>query len=241
MFTCGRTVFIFEKKPRYFQMIMNDSSAVRVILRHQIKLYDTFWNCRRFSCYEEYFTGLLPLVDLSLGHIVEFGVFVGTTINILADLYAPRTVWGFDSFEGLPEPWQTRDDRAPIPQGTFKLDQLPAVRPNVVLAKGWFHDSLPAWTSLIPGNVSLVHIDCDLYSSAKTVLTLLQPRIVVGTVIVFDEIIEWRTRREAGRGFYVNWQNHEWRALNEWIDEHDREVVPIARCGWTSGAVRVTR
>jgi len=35
----------------------------------------------------------------------------------------------------------------------------------------------------------LINIDCDIYSSTKTVLDLLAKRIVKGTVIIFDEYI----------------------------------------------------
>jgi hypothetical protein len=40
-----------------------------------------------------------------------------------------------------------------------------------------------------------VNVDCDIYSSTKTVLDLLAPRMQVGTVIIFDEYIgnaHWR-------------------------------------------------
>ena len=52
--------------------------------------------------------------------------------------------------------------------------------------------------TLTPTLASFIHIDCDLYSSTKTVLTLLAPAIRTGTVLVFDE---W-----CG---YEGWEQHE--------------------------------
>ena len=40
------------------------------------------------------------------GPILEFGVATGRTINHLASLTAEQ-IYGFDSFEGLPEDWRT--------------------------------------------------------------------------------------------------------------------------------------
>jgi len=62
------------------------------------------------------------------GLIMEFGVYKGESINFIADLLPNRQIYGFDSFEGLPETW-----RYNFYKGTFKLDNLPRVRKNVVL------------------------------------------------------------------------------------------------------------
>jgi hypothetical protein len=53
----------------------------------------------------------------STGLILEFGVFSGNSINIIADKFPLRTIYGFDSFEGLPEEWE-RDDKG-FPLGFF--------------------------------------------------------------------------------------------------------------------------
>jgi hypothetical protein len=72
------------------------------------------------------------------GLIMEFGVYKGESINFIADLLPNRQIYGFDSFEGLPETW-----RYNFYKGTFKLNNLPEVRKNVVLVKGLFEDTLP--------------------------------------------------------------------------------------------------
>ena len=61
-------------------------------------------------------------------------------------------------------------------------------------------------------HVSFLHIDCDLYSSTKTVLSRLAAAIHCGTVIVFDEYCG-----------YDGWEQHEARAWSEFCSEFDVE------------------
>ena len=125
----------------------------------------------------------LSQVDPSLkGMYCEFGVWGGTTINFIADQIGDLVVHGFDSFEGLPEDWIRG-----YPKGTFKMNGLPNVRPNVRLYKGWFKDSMPGFVREKKEPAAFLHLDADLYSSTRTVLDLLDDRIVPGTVIQFDE------------------------------------------------------
>jgi hypothetical protein len=39
------------------------------------------------------------------GFFLEFGVCTGTSINFLGALNPKKTIYGFDSFEGIPEDW----------------------------------------------------------------------------------------------------------------------------------------
>lgn len=123
------------------------------------------------------------------GLVLEFGVRHGNTIRQLAAL-AGQEVHGFDSFEGLPEQWHHE------PKGSYTTKgHIPDVPEQVKLHVGWFEDTLPRFLHQHPGNVRLVNIDCDIYSSTKTVLDALAPRIVPGSVIIFDEYIgneHWR-------------------------------------------------
>lgn len=145
------------------------------------------------------------------GLILEFGVNKGYSINALATL-TDRTVHGFDSFEGLP-------DDAEIPtfsdggQKWFKgkMDRggsLPEVRENVRLHKGWFDAVLPDFYRSHNEAVALMHIDSDIYTSAKCVLDCSREHIVDGTIIIFDEYLN-----------YEGWQRHEHRALLEFAAE----------------------
>lgn len=130
---------------------------------------------------------------------LEFGVATGTTIRHLGSL-TKQKVYGFDSFEGLPENWRTGFD-----QGAF-AQSLPSVPANVELIKGWYSDTLPAFAARHPERVSLLHVDCDLYSSTKTIFDTIGDRIGPGCVIVFDEY--WN---------YPGWREHEHKAFLEFI------------------------
>lgn len=137
------------------------------------------------------------------GLIMEFGVYSGKTINHIAGQVKTNIVYGFDSFEGLPEDW-----RSGYVKGSFRKDNLPEVKENVHLIKGWFKDTLPGFMEEHKEVCSFVHIDCDLYSSTKDVFQALEGRIIPGTVIVFDEYFN-----------YPGWQNHEYKAFKEFIEK----------------------
>ena len=146
------------------------------------------------------------------GLFLEFGVASGRTISHMA-LNTPQIqFYGFDSFEGLPEAW-----RSGFGKGAFLQARLPVVPPNVTLVKGWFDDTLPGFLRDRPQlPLSLLHIDCDLYSSTKTIFANLQDRIVPGTVIVFDEY--WN---------YPGWRNHEFRAFEELLADTGIHATPF--------------
>jgi hypothetical protein len=132
----------------------------------------------------------------------EFGVYRGRTINFIAQL-TEHIVHGFDSFEGLPEMWRPNFEK-----GRFHVGHLPKVRRNVKLYKGWFENSLPGFLTENPQKAVFLHVDCDLYSSTKTIFTQFLKRIRQGTVIVFDEFFN-----------YPGWQQGEFKAFNELIAE----------------------
>jgi hypothetical protein len=136
------------------------------------------------------------------GLIMEFGVYRGDSLRVIAaNTTAP--VYGFDSFQGLPEDWTHYQKK-----GRFSLEgKLPRFeQPNVELVPGWFEETLPAFLSRHPGPARFVHVDSDVYGSARTVLNQLTPRIVPGTVIVFDEYFN-----------YPGWEQHEFRAFQEFV------------------------
>lgn len=143
--------------------------------------------------------------NLDDGMVLEFGVATGRTLNHIARLLPHKFIHGFDSFQGLPENWTSR-----MPKGFFKRNNLPRVNHNCKLHVGWFNETLPRWKSVFGDNpIQLLHIDSDLYSSAVTILSELEANIVPGTVIVFDEYIN-----------YPGWQQDEFRAWQEFVAEN---------------------
>lgn len=146
---------------------------------------------------------------------LEFGVAGGNSLCMIADeaqrRARSRPVYGFDSFTGLPEQWRVGFDKGKFTQNG-KPPTLPEGTKNVEFVVGMFADSLPTFLESAetapPGEtVSLLHIDCDLYAGAALVLKSLSARIVPGTVIVFDELLN-----------YNGYERHEMRALFEFLE-----------------------
>ncbi len=181
---------------------------------------------------EQYFKESLPLTSdaevlkfgsdhVSLkGLFLELGVCTGKTINFIGALNPHQTVYGFDSFEGLPEDW-VRNDKV-IRAGTFGFihpDLLPPVLHNVKLVKGWFEDTLGDFMSSFPSDepIAFLHIDSDLYSSAATAFKKLGDRIQPGTIIVFDEFYN-----------YPGFENHEFKAFQEFLNERNLKAHYLA-------------
>jgi hypothetical protein len=150
----------------------------------------------------------IPLLELALGKcavnglVLEFGVYTGKSLRAIARRCS-QEVHGFDSFEGLPEDWSYFQK-----QGRFSLNgKAPQFdEPNIRLHPGYFEQTLPRFLNEHSGPARFIHVDCDLYTSTRTVLQLLAPRIVSGTVILFDEYLN-----------YPGWQQHEYKAFQEFV------------------------
>ena len=176
-----------------------------------------------------------------VGHVMEFGVYRGKTMQHISEHFSDDICWGFDSFVGLPEPWHIRggDDAKTHPAGKFDMrlePEQPVFRDNVRLVSGWFEDSVPGWLTDHAGPIKFMHIDCDLYSSTLTVLNLLNDHIVPGTVIVFDEMYPWADPED-----YDFWAEGEYRALEEWLTERDRAFRTLLRSGHQQCSIIVMR
>ncbi|HTW68181.1 MAG TPA: class I SAM-dependent methyltransferase [Bryobacteraceae bacterium] len=146
------------------------------------------------------------------GYYLEFGVYKGGTIRFIADTVgSAQPVHGFDSFHGLQEAWSG---------DPFKFDlqgRLPKVPRNVTLHAGFFADTLPVWMAEHPGPVSFIHVDSDLYEPARCIFEHLEERIQPGTIIVFDEYFN-----------YPNWQAHEFRAFQEFVERRQVKYEYLA-------------
>ena len=117
---------------------------------------------------------------------LEFGVASGHTINYISK-FTNDNVYGFDSFEGLPEKW-----RDGFEKGFFTQNgNLPLVHNNVVLIKGWFNETLVNFIQSHNKKVSFIHMDADLYSSTKYIFNVLKDYIDKDCIIVFDELVNY--------------------------------------------------
>jgi hypothetical protein len=159
------------------------------------------------------------------GMALEFGVATGTTLRLIAETYGAGPVFGFDTFQGLPEPWRPGFD-----VGAFAQPELPEVD-GAELVAGLFADTLADFLAEHTGPVGFVHLDADLYSSTATVLEHVGPRLVEGSVLLFDEYFN-----------YPGWEQHEHRA---WAEHVERSGLGWEYLGLTLDdeqvSVRVTR
>ena len=147
------------------------------------------------------------------GMVLEFGVFSGSTLKVIAAANDGREVYGFDSFEGLPEAWRTTQ-----PAGTFAVDQIPEVD-GAEIVVGLFDDTLPGFLAEHPGPIAFLHLDADLYSSTRTVLDLAGGRLRPGSIVLFDEYFN-----------YPGWERHEHRAWTEFVE---RSGIRFEYVGYT--------
>lgn len=139
------------------------------------------------------------------GLVLELGVFRGESLRFIAQR-TDGPVHGFDSFEGLPEDWTHSQKK-----GRFSLDgKVPQFdEPNVRIHAGLFGDTLPSFLAANPEPVRFLHVDCDLYTSTAEALGLLASRLVPGSVILFDEYLN-----------FPGWRQHEYRAFQEFVSAH---------------------
>jgi tetratricopeptide (TPR) repeat protein len=139
------------------------------------------------------------------GLILEFGVYHGKTIRMIASYFPKEKVHGFDTFSGIPEDWHY------TPSGSYSTHgSLPVAPDTVQYHVGLFSETLPGFLESHPGlPICFMNIDCDLYSSTRDVLDSVFDRVVPGTVIIFDEYV-----------INPHWKEDEYRAFQEAAEKY---------------------
>jgi hypothetical protein len=120
----------------------------------------------------------------------------------------------FDSWQGIPCDWRLSPRRTE-PRGSWTFARPEISDPRAVFVDGWFENTLPY---SFGGQIGLLNIDCDVYSSTRDVLWGCNDWIDSGTAIIFDELIG-----------YQNYKAHEYRALREWLRGTNRTMRWIAK------------
>ena len=192
------------------------------------------------------------------GHYLEFGCYDGASFVRAHRAYhhwlsAPgvpgrtmtrRRMFAFDSFAGLPplEP----EDRFPgydaFREGQYAcsrqsfLDRLAraGVDPDLVeVVEGPFAETLvqEGAAEVATGPALVVHVDCDLYSSAVPVFRFLTGRIQDGTVLLLDDFLCYR----GHPGYGVQ------RAFREWVQAEGLAAHLYFGYGWAGTAWIVSR
>jgi O-methyltransferase len=149
----------------------------------------------------------------SEGVYVECGVAAGAQIIAMVAGAPNKTVYAFDSFQGIPLP-SNRDDQYPgirfideveqskLPNpGKQKLEssgatvhsignfwdniQASGIKPNnIVVVPGWFEST----TLVFPvDRIQILRLDGDLYNSTYVCLKNLFPSVVKGGMVIIDD------------------------------------------------------
>jgi O-methyltransferase len=152
------------------------------------------------------------------GDIVECGVWNGGSAAVMgvacredSRYVSARTIWLFDSFQGLPAPG-ARDgetEKKAFFKGwnkggtenvvrVFKKVGFPSAQIRIV--PGWFDATLK--TAAVD-RIAVLHIDADWYDSVKLVLDAFYDKVVPGGFLVFDDYGLWQGCRQAVTDFCV--------------------------------------
>ena len=171
---------------------------------------------KTYPYYDEKYGSLIGSAMLAdkKGLWAEFGVYSGETLKILTNINLKGTVYGFDSFEGLPEDWNSDN-----PKGKFNTKGNPPFipSPQMELVKGWFEDTIPKFIKdQHPLNIDFLHLDADLYSSTKCVFDNFKPYFKGKVIINFDEFFG-----------YDGWENHEYLAFKEFVNDMGNNIKDI--------------
>lgn len=146
------------------------------------------------------------------GAFVECGTWKGAH-GIIAAKVSTRSIWLYDTFEGMTEPgpedgpkarqkWDEKK-RMGIP---FTRCSLENVKHNlaahgiagdqVKLVKGDVRETLKRM-DLTPAKVAVLRLDVDWYDATKACLELLYPKLVENGIIIMDDYGHWEGARKA--------------------------------------------
>jgi O-methyltransferase len=160
-----------------------------------------------------------------VGDYLEFGVFQGTSMICMWDVLNEMNLghvrmFGFDSFEGMPDAASTDDGgvfkpaefAAPYELTKQRLAEAAVPESRAILIKGWFSDTLNKETVARHGitNAGVIMIDADIYTSSKQALDFCAPLIQQEAVLVMDD---WY----AANGSFVERNMGQPRALKEFL------------------------
>lgn len=146
------------------------------------------------------------------GDYVEFGSWGGHSLSCAYEaislIGSDRHLWAYDSFVGLPEITDPRDERWRTDL-TFDVGGVERFhadcagfgvpREAYTAVEGYFSDTLgPLAPDDAPADIAFAYVDCNMYSSTVTVFEFLQPRMKHGMIIAFDDYWLWSPSEVSG-------------------------------------------
>lgn len=160
--------------------------------------YSSISYTKRFQTREQlWLEGICEFAEKEITYL-EFGVWKGESIRYFAANHKNQTseFYGFDSFEGLPEKWDTFTDT--MNAGFFSVQgALPDLDDKrIKFIKGWFQNTVGQFLIKFKDSFKeniVVHYDADLYSS--TLLCLMEiDSLKKRYLAIFDEFPGHETR-----------------------------------------------
>ena len=157
------------------------------------------------------------------GDFVECGVWKGGSSMIVALAFlelsnASRKLYLYDTYAGMPETGRHDAEVGDSPfqfamnlstqlrgghSGVFyasleevhrNMQSTGYPEEHMFFVKGMVEETIPGW---IPEQISLLHLDSDLYQSTYHELTHLYPRLTKGGVLIIDDYGSWKGSRKA--------------------------------------------
>jgi len=188
-------------------------NALRLINVYPLELVEIIKDYR-YSITKDYRTVMQVLnIESCIKHVkdnnidgafVETGTWTGGA-SAYALLSMKRnniclTYWGFDSFEGMPDPTSDDDSQSISWAGDDPRKLNNADREacytylsetgyevsKINLIKGWFDESLVMHKSKV-GPIAILRLDGDFYESTKVPLLELYPQVVNGGIVIIDD------------------------------------------------------
>ncbi len=146
------------------------------------------------------------------GDVVECGVYNGGSAAVLAHVATAskmkRTIWLFDSFEGMPGPTPEDGEDALAYAGGVKgdpekvkaaLKRVGADMRCIRIVKGWYRES---FKNVHIKEIALLNLDADWYESVKLCLERFYDHVVKGGFVSIDDYGHWAGCRRALDEFF---------------------------------------
>ena len=214
--------FLNKKSHQKTLEILNDRMANSLFFTSKFELWDfivqeiiNFETKNNMKIYEK-------------ANLLEFGVGAGISISYIATKLKKNnlTITGFDSFYGNPEVWPGTNN---IIGSSNQFGKIPNNLPeNVFIVEGKIEETLSKY--LLDNQIkkiSFVHIDVNIYSTTNFILKTLKPFMQNGTIILFDELVNYP--------FW--WLNGEYKSLIENFDDSEYEYIAFDRA--KKAAIRI--